>query len=98
MYRQGDVLLIPREIPENAKLLKSGSRVILAEGEATGHTHSMLGALAVLLATDNARFLRVQEDVPLEHQEHAPITVPAGDYQIVIQREYTPEEIRNVKD
>ena len=34
----------------------------------------------------------------LEHQEHAPITLPEGIYIVTTQREYTPTEIRNVKD
>jgi hypothetical protein len=32
------------------------------------------------------------------HEEHGPITLPPGDYRVQIQREYTPEEIRNVVD
>ena len=32
------------------------------------------------------------------HEEHGPITLPPGNYQVTIQREYSPEEIRNVVD
>lgn len=32
------------------------------------------------------------------HQEHGPITLPPGNYRVQIQREYSPEEIRNVAD
>lgn len=36
---QGDVLLVPGELPENLKLKESGSRVTLALGETSGHAH-----------------------------------------------------------
>ncbi len=32
------------------------------------------------------------------HEEHGPVTLPPGDYKVVIQREYSPEAIRNVAD
>lgn len=34
----------------------------------------------------------------VRHEEHAPIALPAGLYEITIQREYHPEAIRNVAD
>ncbi|MGH9523996.1 MAG: hypothetical protein ACRD3E_15850 [Terriglobales bacterium] len=43
--------------------------------------------------------MRVGSDgVRIVHEEHAPIVLPPGDYEIVRQREYSPEEIRNVAD
>jgi hypothetical protein len=36
--------------------------------------------------------------VPWEHQEHATIAVPAGNYRVIRQREYSPERIRRVED
>lgn len=35
-------------------------------------------------------FLRVRSVTTLTHEEHAPITLPAGDYQVVLQREFDP--------
>lgn len=32
------------------------------------------------------------------HDEHAPITLPPGNYRVVRQREYAPEQIRQVAD
>ncbi|MBN2118543.1 MAG: hypothetical protein JW730_18360 [Anaerolineales bacterium] len=99
MYRQGDVMLIPAEVPEEAVEQKTMGRIILAEGEATGHAHSMLPAYAVMLATpDGRRFIRALMGATLEHQEHAAIAVPPGNYEIRIQREYEPEGVRNVAD
>lgn len=34
----------------------------------------------------------------LDHEEHNPVAIPSGDHRIVRQREYSPEEIRNVAD
>jgi hypothetical protein len=45
-------------------------------------------------------FLTVSADGPaaLAHDEHATIMLPPGNYRIVRQREYSPEEIRDVAD
>ena len=104
MYRQGDVLLIPvREILliENARLAPLpavNGRIILAYGEATGHHHSLKASVGNLFEREQKRYLRMDIEAPLEHQEHAPILIPAGTYQVVIQREYEPAGIRNVLD
>lgn len=101
MYRQGDVLLVPvAKIP--AKLTpveRQGGRLILALGEATGHAHAVLDAECELVRGPVTRFLSVGEaGATLSHEEHAPIKLPAGAYRVVLQREYSPEEIRNVAD
>jgi hypothetical protein len=100
-YRQGDVLIeqiaklpaaLKRQKPENG-------RIILAHGEATGHHHSLDIDAADWWKTDNGeQFLSVKTQTAVEHQEHAPITLPPGDYRIRRQREYSPEAIRNVQD
>jgi len=42
--------------------------------------------------------ITTDESVALTHQEHATIMVPPGVYERRIQREYSPEAIRNVAD
>lgn len=106
MYRQGDVLLIPvSEIPSQAKAIESrGGRVVLAEGESTGHAHTVETGVATLYSTAESadRWLRVHQQAGsvalLTHQEHTPITLPPGDYAVRRQREYSPAEIRHVVD
>lgn len=97
-YRQGDVLLIPvNDIPSN---LKKTKKVRLANGEVTGHHHSIFSG-AVGFADEEealAQFVEVSEPTELVHQEHAPISIPPGKYQSVIQSEYSPEAIRRVAD
>ena len=104
MYRQGDVLLIPvkpLKLIEDACLAPlptSNGRIILAYGEATGHHHSLKATVGNLFERAQQRYLRMDIEAPLEHQEHAPILIPRGTYQVVIQREYSPEALRNVQD
>ena len=43
LLRQGDVLLVPVErLPEEVAVTASGARIVLAEGEATGHAHAVV--------------------------------------------------------
>ena len=93
--RQGDVLLHPvTDIPETARRLpRTAGRVVLAEGEATGHFHAIRATGATLLADDEDRYLRVSGPVTLDHEEHAAIELVPGLYRVVIQREYVPAEV-----
>lgn len=106
MYRQGDILIRRVEkVPAKAEVVarKRGERVIVAEGEVTGHHHAIADAgveqYRVPGDTD-AQFLRVlaEAGVNLTHDEHNTITLPEGTYEVLGQREYTPEEIRRVAD
>ncbi len=100
IYRQGDVLLIQVEkIPADAKPVeRENGRVVLAHGEVTGHSHAISLPNAALLTVGAARFLEVMEAVALEHEEHSSIQLPAANYRVLIQKEYTPKELRSVKD
>lgn len=44
------------------------------------------------------RLLEVKRPVNLEHQEHDTIRLPTGNYIVRIQREYSPQSLRNVAD
>lgn len=101
-FRQGDVMLerVP-EIPKDAIPVdwsKEG-RVILVLGQATGHAHALSTDKTTMRETGSGdRFLDVQDGAELVHEEHSTIPLPAGLYQVIRQREYSPEEIRNVND
>ena len=87
-YRHGDLLLVAVEaIPEGAKLQKK--RKVLAEGEATGHAHTLFGP-GTLYLVDGQLYLRAPKATAVVHEEHAKITLPAGLYRIDHQREYRP--------
>lgn len=99
--QQGDVLLERiSQIPTEAKKLNHG---VLAEGEATGHSHALtnLGVAMLLMDKDNM-FLQVndKEEAVITHQEHNPVKVPTGNWEVKIVQEYDPfsEEARKVRD
>lgn len=99
MWRQGDVLIraISSLPATKATIRKNG---VLAYGEVTGHAHKVEDLTqAEVLEVGNDLYLRVSEDgVRIVHDEHSPITLPAGNYEVVVQQEYTPSEVRNVAD
>lgn len=98
-YRQGDVFLVQVEcLPRGSMPAQCGGRVILAHGEATGHTHSVSTEFAQLYYFHNQRLLKVRRATQLIHQEHSAITVEPGVYQVVQQREYTPQAVQRVMD
>ena len=98
---QGDVFLTKVIIPKTAR---KQDHFTLALGEATGHHHSVVYAdqdHAKLYMDDNGTlYLRASKPITVEHQEHKPINVPAGDYLVGIVNEYDPftEETRRVED
>jgi hypothetical protein len=102
-YRQGDVLLTPvPSIPKNLQPVpRDNGRVILAHGEVTGHAHAVIGDVE-LLASDlqemRERFLRVEQNATIVHEEHGPVTIPPGLYRVGAQVEYTPDAIVDVAD
>jgi len=106
MIRQGDVYFIPVDkIPSGGKKRENG---IAAYGEVTGHSHRLSEpsmAIAQVIECGDGLFLHVSDPgisltggAMFLHEEHGPVTLPAGNYRIRIQREYSPEAIRNVID
>jgi hypothetical protein len=100
--RQGDVLLVPvEEVPEGCEPVgRVGGRVILAEGEVTGHHHAISEAdVDLVIGEMERRFLEVgPQGATLTHDEHAGIAVAPGRYEVLVQVEYTPAEFRRVAD
>ena len=97
MYRQGDVLLLPIEsIPENTQKINDK---ILAFGEATGHKHQLTGATVQVFQDSNSnKFIEAGQGTVLVHDEHKPLDIEQGKYQVIIQREYNPTGNRNIAD
>ena len=88
--RHGDVWIESAPLPKAARA-KDGT--VLAYGEVTGHAHRLLMDGLLYEAEDGTTYIRVPEQgVTLTHEEHGPVTIPAGDYLVRIQREYDPYE------
>ena len=100
LVRQGDVLMKPVvEIPKDAERREIKGRIVLAYGEVTGHAHAIDDAgVDVFVKPDGVMYLRVTNETSISHEEHGTILLPPGNYQRVIQREYSPAEIRDVAD
>jgi hypothetical protein len=96
--RQGDVYLVKTDVkPKGKKVAPKGGRLILAEGEATGHNHTVDAAVCDLFGGDKP-VLVVREPTTLNHQEHGAIEIEPGVYWVVRQRAYTPKAIVRVLD
>ena len=111
---QGDVWFrkvdgLPSGEMKQVEIDKERNSVVLAYGEVTGHSHriaetenAVLWEVSLGLEGNQEkieRYLEVKNaTVSLIHEEHFPVSLEEGFYKIWIQREYTPEEIRNVAD
>lgn len=101
MVRQGDILLVKIDEPPSGKPLKREARgAVLAHGEATGHAHVVKSPRARLYLDGERLLLHVDglRDVSLSHEEHDPIQIRAGTYQVIRQQEYEPKGVRYVAD
>jgi hypothetical protein len=96
IIRQGDVLIIPSDTSITGSKL---THLTLAEGEVTGHRHRISDGEAELYERDGVLFLKVlSPSAILTHEEHAQVTIPQGNWEIRIQREYAPDGWRYVAD
>jgi len=99
-YRQGDILFVKvKEIPFKVVPVSS---LIIAEGEATGHMHKIANGrfkhfkLAedddFIDSSDNLLlgYLKVYDDAEIVHDEHHPVHLSTGIYEIRRQRVFDP--------
>lgn len=103
LYAQGDIILRPvPKLPEGKRkpTEKNSRGFVLAHGEVTGHAHVLLDSPDVeVVDIEGVSYADIKNAMAtLVHDEHATIELPAGKYEIVRQREYTPTKIRRVAD
>jgi hypothetical protein len=99
-YQQGDVIIESAEIPKSAKQKKC-EKIILAEGETTGHIHAIMDTTACQsFETNDALYIRVINEISVKHEEHKPILIAPGEYKVRKVREYDHflEEAKAVQD
>lgn len=98
--RHGDVFL--REVDATPQGSKVSKKVVLADGEVTGHKHVIVAERVEEWVLDLHRFVKLDQEAKLDHPEHGLIIVPENlpgkAWEVSIQRVYTPEAIRNVAD
>lgn len=110
MIRQGDVAIrrTKKKPSAAAKVVLDRGRTILAYGEVTGHAHEVITeapatdrvpAQQLFEEPDGTRLLVVKGPATfVKHEEHSKLHIPEGTYEVIQQREYTPQGLRNVAD
>lgn len=97
MYRHGDLLIVPTS-PSATIGWASGTSIVLAEGETTGHKHVLEGGELLASTRGGRTLLHVIETAWLRHEEHAEIEISPGFYEVRRQRIYAPAAPRWVED
>lgn len=102
LIQQGDVLLKQiTTLPKALKKVKRKARgFVLAEGEVTGHAHVIDSDIALMEDQNGNMFMSNENEVTIIHEEHHSATIPAGNWEIGIVKEYDhfAEEARKVQD
>jgi len=101
--RQGDILLIAVEgkIPQG---IEPKTKAILADGELTGHAHTLTAPEVYDWSVDGQRYVRVSGGPGvLYHEDHDPVPVPVllqdVTYKVIPQQETDLEgQWRKVRD
>ena len=94
--RQGDLLLTKSTArtkgKEVAQPVEKG-RLVLLRGERTGHAHTVEADKATLMSWEDILMLVVKEDTKLTHEEHNPIPLEPGVYEIRTQRRFNYDDL-----
>lgn len=88
-YRQGDLLFVETDERPGETVEVSSPNLVLAEGELTGHAHRLSLHSGVRGWRKGTRhWLEVSDSARITHEEHAPIELPAGIFEVRQQRIY----------
>jgi len=94
LYRQGDILF--KKINHIPSETINRDNKVIAEGEATGHAHVLVnGAVFELLNSDSKLYIKSVENTKIIHDEHLPIKLEPGEYEVIRQREYLGPGIKH---
>jgi len=100
-FQHGDVLGVKlSEMPSGEQKIISKYHCVLAEGEFSGHAHVVDDDEAELIEVGGKMLLTLQKSATLKHQEHKPITLEAGIWQIgrVNEYDYFNKMVKKVQD
>ncbi len=94
MYAQGDLLFVKVAQAAGVPVGPEQGRLIMAYGEVTGHHHSVAvrAGLTLTRVDEGVQYLTIDEllgPAVVEHQEHGPITLDPGIWEVRRQREWT---------
>jgi len=99
-WRQGDVGLVKVDtLPEGGEtVVRINGRLVIKEGEKTGHSHTITAPYVKMIETADARYIVSKRAFKVFHQEHEVAFMPPGIYEVPEQVEYVAQEIRRVLD
>lgn len=99
LLRHGDVILVPVDsIPAGGKELpRENGAIVLAYGEVTGHSHTIMTPSVRWIEVDGERYVESAAPFVIEHQEHAALH-GVGAYLVGVQVEHHREQLRIVRD
>ena len=87
--QQGDVIVRKlSSLPAGNRKIISRGKLVLAEGESTGHYHGIVEENSELLDIGGTIVLDLKEDATLTHQEHGPVTLEKGFWEVGRVQEY----------
>ena len=87
--QQGDVLLRKlTAMPDGKTKLVSTKRLVVAEGEQTGHAHVIEDDEAQLIQIGERLLLKLEKAATIKHEEHKPIKLSPGIWEIGRVREF----------
>ena len=87
--QQGDVLLNKlTKLPNGEAKVISKGKMVLAEGEVTGHYHGIEETDSELIQIGEKMILNLKNTATLFHQEHNPITLEPGLWEVGRVQEY----------
>lgn len=97
LARHGD--LVFKRVDSLPKGVRKSSN-ILALGEFTGHKHVAGKGSVVWKTSEDKTYIEVADKTEITHEEHRPIILKSGVYEMIIKREYDPfeKQINSVKD
>lgn len=91
-FRQGDILLVPAQLPEGAVRKDN----VIQIGETTGHSHRIEEGEVYL--KDGKQYVIALQKTQVVHEEHHAIQLPKGAYEVRRKREFSPLAERKVSD
>jgi hypothetical protein len=91
LYAHGDVNIESYKNLPRGELQKHEGKYTLAYGEHTNHSHVItvpsVDDMDVIKSADGGMYLVLRKEGVVTHEEHAPITIPAGTYRVDRERE-----------
>ena len=99
--QQGDVILKKiTSLPAGEQKIIARKKLVLAEGETTGHFHGIEESESELIQIGDKIILNLAKASTLTHQEHNPIQLEAGMWEVgrVQEYDYFSKMVRQVQD